>query len=127
MRPLFFCWTPSSFYHILGAAENYDKLMENWFSTEAKPTAYMLDTTEEAELIPEDVKFQLVCSSNEFIVDTGKRYRLWIQDLVAKSFVIVLKMMDDRQILTCIEYSGLPIKTIRQASKHRSAFFFETH
>lgn len=58
---------------------SYDQLFEMWFPENTqKPTAFLVDTTEEAELIPDWVKIRLLESKSEKIVNSGKFYLFFV-------------------------------------------------
>lgn len=80
-----------------------------------KPTAYLVDTTEEAELMPDWVKVRLLGSKCDKIVDSGFYY---IQSLCTLHLcffyfpVLVLTSIDDAQIVVFLQTYGLPIENV---------------
>ncbi|VDP09880.1 unnamed protein product [Soboliphyme baturini] len=51
--------------------EYYDQLLDSWFTGTPKPTVYLLDTTEEAELITDQLSVFMLRSCNEDLVKCG--------------------------------------------------------
>ena len=53
-------------------ASKYKELLQNWFPKEGSPpTPYLVDTSEEALLLPDWLKLRMIRSSNLRLVDAG--------------------------------------------------------
>ena len=51
----------------------YDELLENWFPTDGKPpSAFLLDTSEEALLLPDLLKLRMIRSNSEQLISAGE-------------------------------------------------------
>ena len=51
----------------------YNELLENWFPENGKPpSAFLLDTSEEALLLPDLLKLRMIRSSSEQLITAGK-------------------------------------------------------
>ena len=57
----------------------YRQMSETWFPAEGNPpSAYLVDTSEEALLLPDWLKLRMIRSSNERLVDAGEDFE-WTQ------------------------------------------------
>ena len=53
--------------------ELYKELLETWFPENGRPpSAYLLDKSEEALLLPDCLKFRMIRSNVEQLIDAGK-------------------------------------------------------
>ena len=51
----------------------YNELLENWFPTNGKPpSAFLLDTSEEALLLPDLLKLRMIRSNSEQLISAGR-------------------------------------------------------
>lgn len=64
-------WYYGVVYDYVGE-ELYKELLETWFPEKSKPpSAFLLDTSEEALLLPDWLKLRMIRSSAERLIDTG--------------------------------------------------------
>ena len=57
----------------------FEDMMETWFPGDSHPPyAYLIDTSEEALLLPDWLKLRMIRSANQRLVDAGKYFMLKI-------------------------------------------------
>ena len=60
------------FVFLVAVSTDYDDLMDAWFpENEAPPSAYLVDTSEEALLLPDWLKLRMIRATSGRLVDAG--------------------------------------------------------